>query len=225
MLKIVSDSINPESSFMRKQWDSVAMPLLKGILGTSEKYGSAISLGIRIAGTLHGLYSIQAIIDNVQQNLIKKLAQIDEDTLTTNLVLEKNVKIEKEEARLISKELHDKGFDVASIVKNNSSTKASNLKAQISQYKHNEVAQFLTNFIDELSALENSYIDSLNVIIKSVSDRITEQIIRIIDSQLVSPWSTYAVSSLTDSISKRVQHYCIVDKDQNSSSLDADEEK
>jgi hypothetical protein len=50
-------------------------------------------------------------------------------------------------------------------------------------------------------------------IMKSVSDKLSDQIVRIIESQLISPWSTLAVKSVTDSISKRIQHHCFVDKE------------
>ena len=53
----------------------------------------------------------------------------------------------------------------------------------------------------------------------------TEQLIRIIDSQLIQPWSTLAVSSLTDSLSKRAQHSFLVNKKQNSDSHDKDQER
>jgi len=66
--------------------------------------------------------------------------------------------------------------------------------------------------------------DSFSMMIKSVSDQITEQLIRITDSQLIQPWSTLAVSSLTDSISKRLQLY-LVDREQNSDSHNKDQKK
>jgi hypothetical protein len=45
------------------------------------------------------------------------------------------------------------------------------------------------------------------------------------DSQLLQPWSTLAVSGLTDTISKRLQHYYLVNKKQNSDSHNADQNK
>lgn len=229
--KILADAINPERSFMRKQWDSVGMPLLKGVLSTSEQYGSVISMILRIIGTLHGLYALQAIIDNVYDELVKKLSQIDEDVLTTNLILESHVKMEKKKAALLAFDLKSRGIDVNSIVDirldddYEFSRKSEELKAKLKKLEEEKVADFLARYLDEFVALDKTFSSSMSTIVKSVSDRITEQIVRIIDSQLVSPWSTMAVSGLTDALSKRIQHYCLVDKNENSSKLDNDQEK
>ncbi|CAF5035230.1 unnamed protein product, partial [Rotaria sp. Silwood1] len=61
-------------------------------------------------------------------------------------------------------------------------------------------------------------IDDFNEIMKLVSDTITEQVFRITQSQLISPWSTYGMGELTKAISERVQHHFIVDTNQNSDS-------
>ena len=200
--------------------------MLKGILGTSEKYGSAISLGFRIAGTLHGLYALQAIIDNVHEQLIIKLTSIDQDSLTTNLLLEQHLKEDKENARLLSSKLASEGIDITSIAKLDENSKYE-LKAKLNVYKqtNEKVGSFLLRFLDELVAVEETYFNTLSMIIKSVSDRITEQIVRIIDSQLVSPWSTYAVSMATDKLSQAIQHHCFVDKNQNTNELNEDQKK
>ncbi|CAF4777886.1 unnamed protein product [Rotaria sp. Silwood1] len=52
----------------------------------------------------------------------------------------------------------------------------------------------------------------------AISDTITEQVFRITQSQLISPWSTYGMGELTKAISERVQHHFIVDTNQNSDS-------
>lgn len=97
--KIVADTINPERDFLRRQWDSVGLPLLKGMLGTSQNYGSTITMGFRVVGTLHGLYSIASIIDNVYTELVKRLARVNRDSLTMTLVLQQNFKMSTERAR------------------------------------------------------------------------------------------------------------------------------
>lgn len=48
-------------------------------------------------------------------------------------------------------------------------------------------------------------IDDLSQIMKSVSDVITDQIIRITESQLISPWSSYGMGALTATISNSIQ--------------------
>jgi hypothetical protein len=44
---------------------------------------------------------------------------------------------------------------------------------------------------------------------KSVSDAITDQIIRITEGQLISPWSSYAMGALTANISGKIQNTLI----------------
>lgn len=229
MNRIVADAVNPERSFMRRQWNSVGMPLLRGILGTSEKYGSVISMGFRIVGTLQGLYAVQAIIGNVHEEVIKKLTLIDQDTLTMNLLLERHVGVEKEEARDISQELVSQQIDVTCIVQLCNVEEPRNacykLKDRIGEYKETdkEVGRFLDSFLDKLIDTKESFKQTLDLIVKSVSDRMTDQIVVIVDSQLVSPWSTLVTSSLTDAISQRVQHYCLVDRNQNTDALNEDQ--
>lgn len=47
--------------------------------------------------------------------------------------------------------------------------------------------------------------DDLSQIMKSVSDSMTEQIIRTTESQLISPWSSYGMGELTKFASSHVQ--------------------
>ncbi|CAF4749606.1 unnamed protein product, partial [Rotaria sp. Silwood2] len=44
--QIVADTINPRHDFVRRQWDSIGGPLLKGVLADVKNYGSAISMTI-----------------------------------------------------------------------------------------------------------------------------------------------------------------------------------
>lgn len=82
--------------------------------------------------------------------------------------------------------------------------------------------KFMSQLCDEHFRIEA---DKYSKIAKSVSDKITEQILRCIDSQLVQPWSTLAVSGAVDSLSKRIQHHCLVDSRQNADSQNEDKSK
>ncbi len=79
--KIVAETINSEHYFLNKQWDSIGIPLCKGILSDQKYLGSKFSMGMRIIGTLNGLHQIVLIIDNIHDQLVKKLSKIDEETL------------------------------------------------------------------------------------------------------------------------------------------------
>ena len=224
--KIVTEAINPERSFFLKQWDSIGLPLLKGVLSSSEKYGSVVSMGIRIWGTLQGLNELRVIIDFIYDELVKKLTQIDKNTLTITLILHQNVKIPKEESRIICQKL--KAFKIINENDNLISDydNQREFKSKIDKFKletnNDNVAKFMENFFLEYVKIE---LNTFNCIIKSVSDKLSDQIIRIIESQLVSPWSTYAVSAATDSLSKRIQHHYLVNKEQNSDSQNNDQKK
>ncbi|CAF1433891.1 unnamed protein product [Adineta steineri] len=229
--QIVADTINPQHDFARKQWDSIGLPLLKGVLADTRNYGRVIDMTIRIIGTLNGLYTLQTLIDNVYTELVKKLTQIDKNMMTMTLVLHRNLKIDKENARSIANQL--KNWE---IIDENDNLKLSSyydvnddcveLKRKIDEFNRKEnqaaVAQFMKSFCDDYMQVEY---DSFSIIIKSVADKITEQLIQIIESQLIQPWSTLAVSSVTNCLSNRIQHKYLVDKDQNSDSQNEDQKK
>jgi hypothetical protein len=61
--QIVTEIINPEHNFWRKQWDSIGGPLCKGILSSVQHVGGPFSMGMRIVGTLNGMYQITFIIE------------------------------------------------------------------------------------------------------------------------------------------------------------------
>ncbi|CAF2079439.1 unnamed protein product, partial [Rotaria magnacalcarata] len=72
--------------------------------------------------------------------------------------------------------------------------------------------------INFLQSLSNVEFNDLSEIMKSISDMITEQVFRITESQLISPWSSYGMGELTKAVSEKVQHHFIVDENQNSDS-------
>jgi hypothetical protein len=84
---------------LKRQWDSVALPLCKGILSDKKMLGSAFSMGLRIVGTLYGMYEIVVIIENIYDQLIKKLSQTDKETLQMTQILHKNCQIEQKDTR------------------------------------------------------------------------------------------------------------------------------
>ncbi|CAG0896392.1 unnamed protein product [Cyprideis torosa] len=105
--QIVAETINPQRDLMKKMWNSVGLPLLKGTLADSGRYASTVSMGIRIIGTLNGLKEMLTLTDAVVEALIKKLRSVDRSCMTIGLVLHTRLKINKEEAKLIAKSLKD----------------------------------------------------------------------------------------------------------------------
>ncbi len=51
--------------------------------------------------------------------------------------------------------------------------------------------------------------EALSEVMKSVSDSLTDQMIRIVESQLISPWSSYGMGSLASHFSSKVQNHFI----------------
>jgi len=224
--KIVSDILNPNNNFMTQQWKSIGAPLLKGIL--SDKFGSPFSMAVRIWGTLQGLYEIQTIINRVFDELNKKITELDRNQMSMVIVLNEKLKIDKIKAAEITSSLiyesildendgliitnFDDKIEINQIIK-----KINNMNSLDEQVK-----QFLKEFINMYS---NLTIDTFSMIMKSISDKLSDQVIRTIEGQLITPWTSLAVSSLTNKLSTHIQNKYLVDESQNSESQNKDKEK
>jgi len=200
--KIVAEVISPEHNFWRKQWDSVGGPLCKGILSDSKYLGSPFSMGIRILGTLNGLQQITFIIDNFYNQLVKKLSSIDQETSFMAQLLHLHCDIDLSDAKGIVSMLQAQG-----VIDENEDLVFTDHKIEINcgdKYSHYklQIVEFLNWLGEEIS---NGSVDDFSMIIKSVSDVITDQIIRVTESQLISPWSSYGIGEFTSVISARIQ--------------------
>ena len=185
-------------------------------------------MGLRILGTLHGLYEVQTIIDTIYKDLVSKLAQIDRDTLTITLILREHLKLDRDSARQITSELKAHDIDEQALLKANDTCKNADecdeLRKMIGKFQkktdQDKVSEFLNKYCDEYMRIE---LDAFSMVIKSISDKITNQVISIIQSQMITPWSTFVVSGITDAMSKRIQHYCLVDSNQNTDAQNEEE--
>ncbi|CAF3809598.1 unnamed protein product [Rotaria sordida] len=215
--RIVIEIINPEHSFWSKQWDSIGGPLCKGMLSSVEKIRGPASMTIRILGTLNGMYEITFIIQNVHDKLLKKLTDIDRDTLSMYQVLNHYCTISKEDTKEILSLLDNEGIKEFNDELENKNFPNKLNTVDFKQFNiHKEtIVKFFTSLHENIL---NVVIDDFNEIMKLVSDAITEQVFRITQSQLISPWSTYGMGELTKTISERIQDHFIVDKNQNSDS-------
>ena len=75
---------------MRQKWDSIGLPLCKGLLSSGQYLGSNTSLGLRIAGILYGLYAIGTIVENVKTGLKERLESESKDCLLLSLLITQN---------------------------------------------------------------------------------------------------------------------------------------
>lgn len=140
------------------------------------------------------------------------------------------MRIEKEEARAIANELRafdiiDENDTLISSPENYEINRA-RLLEQLNKFKkktnRNDVAEFMTNLCNSFFEID---LNMFGTVFKSVADKMTEKILLIIESELISRWSTLGVNSLTNALSTRIQHYCLVDDKQNTDSQNADKAK
>ncbi|KAL4473568.1 hypothetical protein ABPG74_022432 [Tetrahymena malaccensis] len=222
--RIIFDTINPENSLFQKAWDSIGLPLCNGIFLNREYLGKKFAMCIRLLGTLKGLHEVTTIIDNVHDILVKKLSQLDEETLQIAQLLKNYCQLELNEAREIVAILKENniikiekqsqiGFYLEQInpqiFKNNKEQKYMIL-AQVDFKNLNQHKKQVINFCELLHKTAQSIqISDLSQIIKSVSDKITEQIIRVTESKLISPWSSYFISRQTGSIYDSIENKII----------------
>ena len=211
--KMINNIMNPNSSFMKRQWNSIGAPLMKGIL--SDKFGSPFSMAVRIWGTLQGIYEIQTIIDRVFEELNKELVELNRNSMSISTFLENNAKVDKEKATeivssLISHSIFDKNhcFNIINL----------NVEKMINQIKNMDsldtnVQSFLKDFIKMYSTIS---VDSFSSIMKSIADKLSDQVIRTIEGQLIAPWTSYCVSAITSKVSNNIQNKYLVDNSQNS---------
>ena len=221
--KIIVEIINPEHKFWFKHWDSISGPICKGILSDPKCLGSSFSMGMRILGILNGMYQIKYIIDGVHNQLLKKLVQIDKETLSIPQLLHQYCQINQKDTTEILKMLK---------IDENGVTLLDNILSHISNAALNELnpSNFQTKFINPLTNLLhhnphkkkvidfctslNKYTSSAKMndfsnTIKLVSDLITDQVIRITESQLISPITSYEIGAFTNAASSCIQNKII----------------
>jgi len=200
--------INPDSSYMAKQWETIGAPLCKGILSSAQKYGGAFSMSFRIAGTLNGIHQIGTMVEKIYHKILTKLKQMDKETLSIPRLLQKYCGVTKDDTEEVVSLLHDRGIvdadnairaEIFSSIHSHDSISF----GKYSKYK-SQILKFFKSLYDGMAIApsENFY---LSKIMKSVSDMITEQCIKVTESQLISPWSGLAVAGFTNKLSAKIQ--------------------
>ncbi|CAG0890702.1 unnamed protein product [Darwinula stevensoni] len=206
-----------------------------------DECGSNASMAIRVIGTLNGLHQVQTLTDNVVKALVTKLRRMYSSFMTISLVFHRHLKIKKVNTALIAdklKQLHIfDDVDNFNVSQSDLVNVSKELKRKIDEFSEEEFGNddrdsMTADVGKSIAFIESFYakfveidLESFSMMMKSVSDQIAEQLIRVMDSQLLQPWSTLAVSNLSAAGSKRLQHYCFVDEEQNSDSHKADQKK
>lgn len=205
--KVVTEVVT--HSTWHNRWDSVGRPLCDGILGDKKYRDKSFSIALRIMGTLYGMYEIISIIDAAHSELTRKLGQVKQETLTMAQLLHSHCTIDKIDAEKIVTLLLEQGIldQDENLVSEALSKKGWSLGVECNKHQ-GSVSKFLTQLDTEMKATDS---DVLNPIIKQISVVIVEQIIRVTESQLLAPWTSYAVASFTSKCSAKIQDAFIQD--------------
>ena len=215
--------------------DSIGKALINGILSDSTFYGSAVNMPLRIIGILKGLIRTVTLFDTIVEKLKEKLSSIDRDTLTITLVLHIQLKISRNTSEIISKKLKEHkifneydNFPDERIDKErfqhcrNDMLKECEDNDKSMKNDIEKSMDFVKRFHGEFINIE---MGSFSEIMKVVSDKISDELVSIMDSLMLRPLSSLATRKLVGTVSQNIQHSCLVHKEQNSDRHKVDQEK
>ena len=233
---IIMEILSPQLGF----WDQIGIPLLKGILADPKYLGSGFSMGLRIFGTLKGLSEMSTLVDYVYIELVRKLSQFNKNSMTMKLTLAHHLKIDKKTAENVSLFLKKENIvdlnEYLAFNNDDDLIKKEEIKIKIRKISNENYEKILglsknqivklIKFLDQYVEVYAEFdIDCLSVIIKSVSDKISDQLIRTIESKLITPWATLATSKVTEKISTHIQHNYLCNKEQTLASQNESQNK
>ncbi|CAF3955624.1 unnamed protein product [Rotaria sp. Silwood2] len=206
--RIITGMINQKRNLWRKQLVSIGGHLCRGILSDTNKLRTPASLILRIVSTLNGTYELCVIIEETHQQLLDKLIEIDKETLSMERIFCSYCSFSDESSQDMVNVLASNG-----IVELNKELASKDLLHKLDNIN-------IDGFSDD--QLEMS---DFSKMMKLVSDIITDEVLKITESQLISPWSSYLMGEATKAISERVQHYFIVNERQNAPSQNQENEE
>ncbi|CAF4874808.1 unnamed protein product, partial [Rotaria sp. Silwood1] len=218
--KILFEIINPEDNVWSNEFDVLADVLCKRILSSMSITRSFVNIGNIILCNLRQFREIIFIVDRVYNQLLKKLSNIDQETLTMRHILQRYCEVDGNDITNIINILQEQN-----IINQNEEFNEQNFSEEIIRTHLNQFNESKEKIVNVLKFLYSniSNIDNLNEIMKLVSDIITEQIFRITESQLILPLNSCATGNLTNIFSETVERYLVVDEKQNSPSQNREE--
>ncbi|CAF1257950.1 unnamed protein product [Rotaria sp. Silwood1] len=218
--KILFEIINPEDNVWSNEFDVLADVLCKRILSSMSITRSFVNIGNIILCNLRQFREIIFIVDRVYNQLLKKLSNIDQETLTMRHILQRYCEVDGNDITNIINILQEQN-----IINQNEEFNEQNFSEEIIRTHLNQFNVSKEKIVNVFKFLYSniSNIDNLNEIMKLVSDIITEQIFRITESQLILPLNSCATGNLTNIFSETVERYLVVDEKQNSPSQNREE--
>ncbi|KAA0195739.1 hypothetical protein HAZT_HAZT003730, partial [Hyalella azteca] len=231
-LQIKVDNIVKKTSsivitdFMKNENVSICSPLIKCVLSDSNMNGGNASIPTKVITTLNGLHQVNILADKIIEALLTKLRVFDAYSSTISLILIRDLKIRKDFAIVIAKKLKElEIFDENDnfLVDGKTTTKEKidklmhdwkttpqllmdELSRQLKEYSTLKAdLEKCIEFTNELyDTFVNSDFECVSTVIKSVSDQIAQQLVKVMDPLLMQPWPpgySMAENGLTDSIS------------------------
>ncbi len=196
---IIRETLDPKHTYWQQQWQAIGWPLCQGLLSSSEHLRTPISAFTRIAGIVNGITEIHGVVTKVHEQLYLSLAKFDRELTIT--LLQQDCKLSQATAMAINQLLIDN-----TIFNEDASVNLKKL-AEIDFAEHSEHKNTIINYFQTLQRC-SAQVDT-HPIAASMSQVITEHVMRVTEMQLISPITSAAVAGVTNSLSQRIQDFII----------------
>jgi hypothetical protein len=217
--QMIFEIINPENGFWQRIFHpfvrNVIGPVLKGALGDKKYLGDKFTLAMRFWSNICGTYDLITMIGYLKQELRKRFVRADKENFAITNLLVKHCQVKREQvADLIQFLQHHQIFDADYQLRSDVQV-ANHLRkvdfGKLAKYK-DQVITFLDTLNEESKGVK---LDDLSMVMRSIANAVAEQMIGTAESHLISPWSSYAVSSLVKTLSEKIQSRWVVDRKQS----------
>ena len=189
--KIITEIIKSDQCCCLEHWTFIGNSLCKLIIPDVKNASSGFSLGMKVAATVNSINQINTVIENVHDQLIKKLSQIDEETFSMCRILHRHCEVKTVDTKKIVTLLQEQGIiDQIGITDENINLSEEAFLEKLNRINFNEFNQYQKKVIDFLKLLHTNIstieFNDLSEIMKLVSDMITEHAIKVTESKLTS---------------------------------------
>ncbi len=191
-------------------WDSIGLQLARGVLSDSDNMGSGASAAVKIVGLCNGSSEVSTLCAKLEKNLRARLEQYDNQHLgmTSLIKMATAVQIPAASAsrqpsanQLLRDESH------ARMLSRLEQIEVIVDSIQTSETKK-KLVHFFSNIHDICHAQEDVKRDLfVSTIIKTLSDRVTDKVIRVVETQMLAPWTTELVAHTVGSVSHSLQQW------------------
>lgn len=195
----IYSTMDPRYSIWREKWNSVGLPVIRGILSSQQYLGSRYSTAMQIISLLKSTHHLATVIGHFHQDMLDTLQRIDDDALSMTKLLMADCGLNEADAVDIASLLKSHAIDVLSI----NLDKLYSIDFGQHHAKKEQVQVFLRRLVDEMQLAD------LQPIVGSVSSMMTDHIIGTIEGQLVAPLTSYVVASGVNSLSAKIQNQLI----------------